>query len=522
MPNYWKRSEADLQQHLNTLRAKLEEHPQKEDIQLLLEDLQVHQIELELQNRELRTARHELEQARDRYADLYDFAPVGYVILASSGRIDDINLTGARLLNVDREQITGMPLSAFLQAGELLHLYDHLKKAFASPGKVITEIRVKPRGGACLNVRLESLAVKLASGGVACRSAMIDVTESRRVDAALRESEERYRTLFTQSPDGIFVIQQNHVILVNSSGLRLFGADRTNRLMGHSLYDLFHTDSRSDIERLVQRVRDSAATMSPLEEKIIRLDGQSVDVEVVAAPFPFHGMDAVHVILRDITNRKALEQQVIEVSTSEQERIGREIHDGIGQQLTALAMLANSLARRLTQKRHAPEAEAASDLATHIQEVLQDARTLSRGLSPIQIAPDELPDALALLVERTRSVYGITCLFENSGAVETLEENVAIHLYRIAQEAIHNAIKHATASQIVVTLRNSDHKTVLSIRDDGIGMDPAKGTDHQGLGTHIMRYRTRVIGASLGIAPAPGGGTLVECTWHRPTSGLAG
>jgi len=253
-----------------------------------------------------------------------------------------------------------------------------------------------------------------------------------------------------------------------------------------------------------------------LDVEVVRVDGSHRWVHARGEA----GRDAggtiveLRTMLQDITERKVLERQIIEVSAAEQERIGREIHDGIGQLLTAVGMLANSLERKLTQAIRLPEAKIAGDMARYLRQAVGEAKSLAKGLSPIQIAPDGLADGLAALVHGMRTWSGIRCQFAVSGDGVLLDENVAEHLYRIAQEAINNASKHAHATHIDVALRNTDHATVLSVRDDGVGIAPtAEKTG--GLGVHIMRYRAGIIGASLSVAAAAGGGTLVECVLHK-------
>lgn len=513
--NLKKSSQSALYDRLEQLQRRLGSHPQGQDIQSLVADLQVHQIELELQNRELQDAQRRVEQSHDEYAQLYDFAPVGYMTLAPSGKILRINLTGARMLSRERLRIAGTPLSVFLQREDVPSFFKHLKNVFGKGGKCCAQVRITPRGQAPVDVRLESVAVTSRDGVIACQSAMIDITERIRAEAAIQTSEDRYRTLFMHSPDAIVVAEQGYVTLVNDAALRLFGARTSHALLGRPLQGLFLARYRRFDFPYTQHTH--SPDQRPRESKIVRLDGAPVDVEMLTAPFSNRGTDAVHVILRDITERKALEQEVIEVSTAEQERIGREVHDGIGQELTGLSMLASGLEHRLRQQERWPEAQVANQLVHQLQHVLHEARALAHGLSLVQITPDDLPDAISVLVERAQASVGTPCRFRLFGDVGSLTEAAATQLYRIAQEAVHNATKHAQASRIVVRLVGTDHSVTLSVRDDGLGFNPL-APDNKGLGVHAMRYRAKVIDADLKITSSAEAGTTVECRWSGPLS----
>lgn len=206
-----------------------------------------------------------------------------------------------------------------------------------------------------------------------------------------------------------------------------------------------------------------------------------------------------------------LERRIIEVTTAEQERIGREIHDGIGQQLTAVSMLAAGLERRLTGAGRPEEAKMLRDLVGLLQDSLAQTRALARGLSPVKIAPEGLIDALSELAEDVQVASGVSCRLEAAASVQITDEILATHLYRIVQEAVHNALRHGHPENIEIRLHNNGaHALVLSVHDDGSGIQRVE-KEQGGLGLHIMRYRAGILGAQLSIEGADGAGTLVRC-----------
>lgn len=219
----------------------------------------------------------------------------------------------------------------------------------------------------------------------------------------------------------------------------------------------------------------------------------------------------------DITEQKRLEHEVVSSSTREQQRIGEELHDGVGQELIGLSYLASSLERKLKSRKSA-EADVATELAGGLQHAVGQIRALSKGLVPVVIDAAGLMASLKELAGNTQKRYGVDCQFDCHNPTHVNDSVVATQLFRVAQEAVTNAVKHSGARHIVIRLESSDGHVVLSIHDDGIGFQPDRD-QAGGVGLHIMNYRAGAIGAVLTILPADGGGTAVTCTLEREEHG---
>ncbi|MFQ5509647.1 MAG: sensor histidine kinase [Leptospirillia bacterium] len=188
MGDYEKINTEGLADQLRALKRRAGETAAKSESEHLLHDLQVHQIELEMQNRELCEAQQELEASRDRYADLYDFSPVSYATFDARGVIREINLTGASLLGQHRSQVLGKPFSMWLSGEDILAFFRHLKNAFDTRDKTVTELHLKGAGGAMLDLRLESTVMETPSAKPAqLRTALLDITEQRRAEQWVRQ-----------------------------------------------------------------------------------------------------------------------------------------------------------------------------------------------------------------------------------------------------------------------------------------------------------------------------------------------
>ncbi len=215
----------------------------------------------------------------------------------------------------------------------------------------------------------------------------------------------------------------------------------------------------------------------------------------------------------DITQRKLIERELLRVSDAEKNRIGSDLHDGLGQYLTGISCLSAALRDKL-QVQHRPEAEDANTISSLVQEAIAQARALARGLCPVQLETSGLDTALEDLTFQVQRLHGVECQFVGHGTVD-VETTVAIHLYRITQEAINNAIKHAGAKRIVVTADFSKDNKILMIEDDGCGFDPTM--EHgPSSGMSLMPYRAAMIGGTLTVTSQPNAGTKVECRFVYP------
>lgn len=216
----------------------------------------------------------------------------------------------------------------------------------------------------------------------------------------------------------------------------------------------------------------------------------------------------------DMTERRRLEQEILEVSDREQKRIGQDLHDGLCQVLAGIDMLAVVLKNKLADQA-LPETADADIISGYVRNAIVQARLVSRGLSPVELETHGLMAALEELAAATEKLFNVGCKFTCPAPVHIRDNAAAIHLYRIAQEAISNAIKHGEARNIAITLKENARHGTLSIQDDGSGLPlrreeiaPGKG---RGMGLRTMNYRASILGAKLTLQSGKPRGTVVRC-----------
>lgn len=218
--------------------------------------------------------------------------------------------------------------------------------------------------------------------------------------------------------------------------------------------------------------------------------------------------EACRKLEREMAERKRLAREVTQAGDEERRRLGHEIHDGVCQQLTGALLRSEALARRL-DRNDALASEDLYALSSVIEEAIDEAHAVAQGLCPLAPDAEALAAALRTLVKRTGESSGIACQFETSGDVSLSDPTTAHHLYRIAQEAVINAVRHAHATRITVTLREPGIGLLLEVRDNGVGM--TGGISAVGMGLNTMRYRAGLLEGDLRVTSAPEKGTLVSC-----------
>lgn len=354
-----------------------------------------------------------------------------------------------------------------------------------------------------------------------------DITEKNRSARNLSDQEARLRAILETATDAIITIDRKGIINgINPAVTRIFGYHE-QEIIGKNVKLLMPEPFQSEHDGYLTRY------MATGEARIIGTGREVVAQRKDGSTFPVHlavsRIDEPPLftgIIRDISALKELQKQVLEIAAEEDRRIGHELHDNVQQQLTGLGLLSQSVAEMLSnaekgdsknQPTLAKVSRLAERIARGISEAGRDVHNLSRGLVPVEIDAEGLRSALVELAQRVHEQYGIQCRYHLNGDIGLANNFVATHLYRIVQEAVTNAIKHADARQIDIRLLGTDRSITMEVMDDGNGIGHRPDSTVGG-GLKIMQYRSGLIGGVVRILPRPDGGTLVSCTVSRDGS----
>jgi signal transduction histidine kinase len=369
-----------------------------------------------------------------------------------------------------------------------------------------------------------------------------EVAERKRVEQALRRAQEELETRVRELAQSETALRRQTNILqsiLNSMGDGVIVADAdgkillfnpaAERLIRAGLGAVAPGDSSEQFQTYLS---DTLTAYPTNEHPLLRamrgeiIDGAEIFMRKSDAPeglwltatgrplIDEHGrIQGGVVVYTDLSARKQMERQVAEISDREQRRIGQDLHDTLCQQLVSISFATELLREKLEHQKR-PEAIQAGHIAEMVNDGISQARHLARGFYPVRLEVEGLASALEELAETTQARDQVSCQF-------LCEEQILIHdtvagnnLYRIAQEAINNALKHGHCKSISIGLGAVDEEVILTVKDDGVGFPDGKEVG-PGMGLHIMNYRAKMIGASLDIRRGAGGGTIVICSFHN-------
>lgn len=350
-----------------------------------------------------------------------------------------------------------------------------------------------------------------------------EVRIRRLTETALQNQKEILSSILDSMRDGVVVVNgDGRIIVFNPAADRLFGEEdpgvEANDWVNRVEKDLLDPTVGSPHDRHLLRKSISGHHSGHGEISLIRAGTTDrTRLGLTALPLLGRNSDQTGTVLvfNDLTSRRNLENQISQASEREQRRIGQDLHDGICQHLAGVAFAAGTLQSELERMNLPKQAEKVSEIGGLVREGIQQTKDLARGLYPMGIE-EGLDVALGSLASTTRERLGIRCIYRQTGDGFKLDPTTAGHLYRIAQEALTNAVLHARPDNVVIHLSRDVDNLTLEVSDDGIGLGSSRNPE-RGIGLQIMRYRANLVGARLEFISHDGGGTRICCRASLPS-----
>jgi len=302
---------------------------------------------------------------------------------------------------------------------------------------------------------------------------------------------------------------EGNIRVWNRAAERTYGYSKAEALK-MNIKQIVPEEMRAEMAALARRLRKGEDIQS-FETQRITKDGRILDIWLTVTTLTNDAGRPIAITTteRDITERKRLEKEIMEIPMREREQIGREMHDSLGQILTGIAVKSKILELKL-KNRSLEESADAAEISKLANELIAHTRHLAKLLHPVDLKIEGLASALQTLASNAERLLKVSCEVKCKNVPNIQDSVTAAHLYRIAQEAITNAAKHGKAKKVRIELTADETKSVLKIKNDGRSF-PRAMTKQAGLGLKIMDYRARSIGASLDIRKGPNGGTVVTC-----------
>ncbi|MDR8393251.1 PAS domain S-box protein [Aliifodinibius sp. S!AR15-10] len=386
---------------------------------------------------------------------------------------------------------------------------------FLKEGKQIDgTFQGKRKDGKVIWVDVKRRMLTLDSGREIILGTANDITDAIKVKKELLHQERRMQAILDTAVEGIITINKKAKIKgFNKAAEEIFGYS-SEEVVDKNVKMLMPSPYFEEHDQYMKNYLETG------ERKIIgigrevrgkRKNGDVFPMELSVSEVDVNGEKVFTGIVRDISERRRLENEILQISEEERRKIGRELHDGLGQMLTGIGLITQNLANKL-KSNELPGGDEVQEIAEMIHEADEQARSLSHGLVHMELEEEGLQVALEQLCRRAKRLFNINCSREFETDFEIDDKVATLHLYRIVQEAISNAVKHGKASEVTVKMSVSGGYLELSVIDDGVGFsNPENMNKLKGIGVNTMNYRAHMLGGYLDMKESSDGLTMLNC-----------
>jgi len=495
----------------------------------LLQELQVHQFELEMQNDELRRANEELEMQRIRFLGIYELAPIGYFVLDAAGIIGEVNSTGLELLDIDKTLVVGRSFLYFVEQSARDEFHRFFKRTLKSHEKQSCQLQFVSRFGKTFFAQVEGIAIEgLTPHSTTCYMALIDITERKEALEKLEETKERLELALEASDAGTWEYNyETGRFLLNESIYQILSLQKgiyTGEYQ--SFLDVVAADSRSQVDEHLRNCINRYEEVN-IEFPVIRPSGKSwVSMKGHLFKYPDGSKRYLGTII-DISDKKSLEREtqrlkvqqqrkittaILDTEVKERRRISESLHDGVCQLLYGIKLNIQQM-NFLNLEENTP----LSKMSHLVDLAIRETRNIAFELAPSILNDFGLSITIDELCKRLSTPH-LTIRSQVKGLDKRLGLSLETSIFRIVQELVNNAIKHAGATEILVNVRKGA-TLEISVTDNGCGFDTnALDSNTSGSGLRNVTSKIKLFEGEVDMNSKKGKGTSVRIILKKLTA----
>jgi PAS domain S-box-containing protein len=453
---------------------------------------------------------HPFMEMGEMFQRMIEHAPIGTLLIDSEGKILHINPKTENIFGYGLSDLLGQPMEILLperyRGGHGALRTGFMTTPIARPMGAGRHLFAQHKDGHEIPVEIGLVPMPTAKG-MTVLATIVDVTAQQEANRSMAH----LAAVVEASGDAIITLSENDVILTWNRGAESIYGYNTQEVIGKNVAFLVPPDRAEEFRLIRERMR-RGESIQQVQTVRIRKGGYPISVLLSINPMKnTAGQNTGYAtITHDITENRRLEQDLLHAIEIEQKRIGQDLHDTLGQQLLAVSFLCNVLRKKLVAKGQ-PEASEAQHIEDLLNQTKINLRKLTHNLHTVDLEQRGLGASLKEMVAQVQETSAIHCRFEGDENIAILDRVLAENLYRLAQEALTNAVKHSFAQEITVSLEKVANRITLTIRDSGVGL-PERMRPEAGLGLRTMRFRANVIGGALDVSRHPEGGTIVRCS----------
>jgi PAS domain S-box-containing protein len=543
LEDFYQKAEEKLNEILEANNEVLPDETQF-PIKELFHKLQIQRIELEMQNEKLQKSKSQLKADKQKYANLYNYAPVIYLTLSDKGKIINANLTACKKLHTSKQNLTKKSLYPLIKKEDRDRLSFHLKQVFKSDELESCELRVINNFNKVAEneeiissnyfwALLKSKRFKNEKGNQLCRTVINDITEMKNIEKGLKISEQEKSLILNNTNEIISVHDtEQNIVWANENFLKKLGLT-LNQVKDKKCYLAWGLDSfckNCPTRKAISTGKPQRAEISPDNQE----DWPTHQGSFLVSAAPLKNKDdkvigAVEMVI-DISRRKKAEKKLeqyknrlkklnyklINTTELEREKISRELHDELGQELSSLSINLNLIRTQLPENIEDEINKRIDDSLNLIDDLLEQIHEISLELRPMMLDDLGLIPTIENFIETFESRNNIETKFTAASFNQELDSTLKTNIYRIIQEALNNVAKHSRADQVRINISENREDISLIIEDNGIGFSPetyeSYDPETESLGLLGIKERAEFLDGKFDIHSEEGQGTRLIIT----------